>query len=63
MDKLIDTLKANIVNPKLWAMIVGLILGAAQITATAAQTELIVGGITAALAIFLPFLHTPKPKE
>lgn len=63
MDKLIDSLKTNIANPKLWAMIVGLVLGAAQITATAAQTELIVGGITAALAIFLPFLPAPKPKE
>jgi hypothetical protein len=40
-----------ILSPKVWAYIVTAGLAAAQITATSAQTEMIVGGVTAALML------------
>jgi len=53
-----------ITSPKLWAYLVTAGLAAAQVTATSAQTEMIVGGITAALLLVVhKFVKGKEPKS
>jgi Na+/melibiose symporter-like transporter len=63
MQAIVDFLLLHATNKKVWAGAVGLVLAVTGFQATAVQTEQLVAGITAILAVILPFLHSPTPKE